>query len=176
MAKGTQWKTIVGTTFTGIYLTGIRFGTDDVLRLSAERMALIARGYFKTGGPSDDKWKGLHPFTIESQSHTNPLLRSGDLMNSIEVIQTRARTYYVVAGALYAAIHEYGATIPITDRSRVLLHMLGEVYDDTLHPKSKTNTLQIPERSFMRAAARQLQRELPTIAGDFGKWIKVRGV
>ncbi len=57
----------------------------------------------------------------------------------------------VVVGALkgehawLANIHEYGCKIPVTDKMRAYLHGIG------IHLKASTDTITIPERSFIRA-------------------------
>lgn len=47
--------------------------------------------------------------------------------------------------AWLAAIHEYGCTIKVTPKMRAYLHHKG------LHLKKETETIVIPERSFLRA-------------------------
>ena len=44
-----------------------------------------------------------------------------------------------------AGIHEYGCTIPVTDKMRAYLHRIG------VHLKKSTKVIIIPERSFLRA-------------------------
>lgn len=44
-----------------------------------------------------------------------------------------------------ASIHEYGCTIPVTDKMRAYLHKIG------VHLKSSTTQIVIPERSFLRS-------------------------
>lgn len=44
-----------------------------------------------------------------------------------------------------AAIHEYGCTIPVTDKMRAYLHRIG------VHLRRSTTQIVIPERSFLRA-------------------------
>ena len=44
-----------------------------------------------------------------------------------------------------AAIHEYGCTIPVTDKMRAYLNHIG------VHLKKSTTQIVIPERSFLRA-------------------------
>lgn len=46
--------------------------------------------------------------------------------------------------AWLAGIHEYGCTIPVTDKMRAYLHSQG------LHLKQSTKVITIPERSFLR--------------------------
>lgn len=46
--------------------------------------------------------------------------------------------------AWLAGIHEYGCTIPVTDKMRAYLHSQG------LHLKQSTKVIKIPERSFLR--------------------------
>lgn len=47
--------------------------------------------------------------------------------------------------AWLAGIHEYGCTIPVTDRMRAYLHRIG------VHLRKETTQIKIPERSFLRA-------------------------
>ena len=47
-------------------------------------------------------------------------------------------------GAWLAGIHEYGCTIPVTEKMRAYLHSQG------LHLKTTTTHIRIPERSFLR--------------------------
>ncbi len=47
--------------------------------------------------------------------------------------------------AWLAGIHEYGCTIPVTDKMRAYLHSQG------LHLKQSTKVIKIPERSFLRS-------------------------
>lgn len=47
--------------------------------------------------------------------------------------------------AWLAGIHEYGCTIPVTDKMRAYLHGQG------LHLKQSTMVIKIPERSFLRS-------------------------
>lgn len=47
--------------------------------------------------------------------------------------------------AWLASIHEYGCTIPVTEKMRAYLHGQG------LHLKPTTTHIRIPERSFLRA-------------------------
>ena len=44
-----------------------------------------------------------------------------------------------------AAIHEYGCTIPVTEKMRAYFHSIG------VHLKKSTTQIVIPERSFLRA-------------------------
>lgn len=46
--------------------------------------------------------------------------------------------------AWLAGIHEYGCTIPVTEKMRAFLHHQG------LHLKDTTTVIKIPERSFLR--------------------------
>lgn len=64
-----------------------------------------------------------------------------------------------------ASIHEYGCTIPVTDKMRAYLHRIG------VHLKPTTSEIVIPERSFLRAGydrcredvLRQAERVLPDV-------------
>lgn len=47
--------------------------------------------------------------------------------------------------AWLAGIHEYGCTIPVTEKMRAYLHGQG------LHLKQSTKVIKIPERSFLRS-------------------------
>lgn len=53
-----------------------------------------------------------------------------------------------------AAIHEYGCTIPVTDKMREYLHSIG------VHLRRSTTQIVIPERSFLRAGYDQNRDEV----------------
>lgn len=53
-----------------------------------------------------------------------------------------------------ASIHEYGCTIPVTDKMRAYLHSIG------VHLKSTTKQIVIPERSFLRAGYDQCRDDV----------------
>ena len=50
----------------------------------------------------------------------------------------------VVEMATIAAVHEFGANINVTDKMRKFLHVIG------IHLRKETNTIVIPQRSFLR--------------------------
>ena len=58
---------------------------------------------------------------------------------------------------IIANVHEYGATIKVTPRMRAYLHYNG------LHLKADTETINIPERSYIRASYDTGQPELEKI-------------
>lgn len=62
------------------------------------------------------------------------------------------------ANAWLAAIHEYGCTIPVTDKMRAYLHHIG------VHLKASTTQIVIPERSFLRAGYDQYRDEVLDLA------------
>ena len=53
-----------------------------------------------------------------------------------------------------AAIHEYGCTIPVTEKMRAYLHHIG------VHLKKSTTQIVIPERSFLRAGYDQNKEKI----------------
>lgn len=53
--------------------------------------------------------------------------------------------------AWLAGIHEYGCTIPVTEKMRAYLHGQG------LHLKESTTHIRIPERSFCEALTMRMQ-------------------
>jgi len=59
-----------------------------------------------------------------------------------------------------ANVHEYGCTINVTPKMRAYLHYMG------LHLKPDTETINIPERSFIRASFDTGQSELAKIADN----------
>lgn len=54
---------------------------------------------------------------------------------------------------MIARVHEFGATIRVTPKMRAFLHHKG------LHLKATTNTIVIPERSFIRAGFRENEKK-----------------
>lgn len=56
--------------------------------------------------------------------------------------------------AWLAGIHEYGCTIPVTDKMRAYLHSQG------LHLKQSTKVIKIPERSFLRSGFDENNRRI----------------
>lgn len=66
--------------------------------------------------------------------------------------------------AWLAAIHEYGCTIPVTDRMRAYLHHIG------VHLRPSTTQIVIPERSFLRAGhdakAEEVINTAESVIGD----------
>lgn len=61
-----------------------------------------------------------------------------------------------LTNAHLGAIHEYGATIQVTEKMRAYLHHIG------IHLKKDTNTVVIPTRSFLR---------MPLLNGDFENYL-----
>lgn len=61
-----------------------------------------------------------------------------------------------LTNAELGAIHEFGATINVTEKMRAFLHHIG------IHLKPETTTIVIPTRSFLR---------MPLLSGDFKEFI-----
>lgn len=62
--------------------------------------------------------------------------------------------------AWLAGIHEYGCTIPVTNKMRAYLHHIG------VHLKKSTTQIVIPERSFLRAGYDKCRDEVLDKAED----------
>ena len=62
-----------------------------------------------------------------------------------------------------AGIHEYGCSIPVTDKMRVYLHHRG------IHLKKSTTVIVIPERSFLRAGFDANAAEIETLGARWAK-------
>lgn len=90
-----------------------------------------------------------------------------DLMNELDqkysikvgIIGQNASTQHSDSGLTNAelgAIHEFGATINVTDKMRAYLHYIG------IHLKPDTKTIVIPTRSFLR---------MPLLSGEFKEYL-----
>ncbi len=61
----------------------------------------------------------------------------------------------------YAAAHEYGATIRVTDAMRAALHYVG------IHLRKSTTILNIPPRPFMRPGFEKVEPRFPSLFVKF---------
>lgn len=88
----------------------------------------------------------------------NTLMKDLDKKVSIRVGIIGEQAY---AMAHLGAIHEFGATIQVTEKMRAYLHHIG------IHLKPETTTITIPARSFLRATLlnSEAKRELLDIGG-----------
>lgn len=70
--------------------------------------------------------------------------------------------------AWLGSIHEFGCTIPVTDKMRAWLHYHG------IHLKKDTTTIVIPERSFLRAGFQSDSGKVKSeIQSAFNAWLSV---
>lgn len=68
---------------------------------------------------------------------------------------------------MIANVHEYGCTIKVTPKMRAFLHYMG------IHLKKDTDTVNIPERSYIRSSFDTGQAELAkTVENAIGKVIQ----
>lgn len=72
---------------------------------------------------------------------------TSDIEKAVKSLDRKAVKVGVLRGenAWLASIHEYGCTIPVTNKMRAYLHRIG------VHLKKSTAEIVIPERSFLRA-------------------------
>ena len=97
---------------------------------------------FRQGG-RPKKWKE----SIRAKEQGGKTLQdTGTLRNSIKSrvnVRNKELDITVFTNIEYAAIHNYGGTIKVTERMRGFLHGVG------IHLKSSTKSIRMPKREFM---------------------------
>lgn len=147
----------------------IRRGMRSGVRLGA---VLVQGAIRKNIAQGRSEWKKLHPWTVERRGgDTAPLRDDGDLMGGIHVqfpsedvalIGVSRGTKGKDGGDLVSigAVHEFGATIGVTDKMRGWLHAHG------MHLSPDTTHITIPARPFVRPAWEESQEEIAAIFED----------
>lgn len=114
-----------------------------------------------SGAPAGQTFAPLSSLTIENrkkrhgQASTSPLIDNGDLVGSITYDIPNPDTVFIgvkkssknkdgTSEANIAAVHEFGCTIPVTQKMRAYLHYQG------IHLKASTQYINIPPRPFLR--------------------------
>lgn len=136
----------------------------------AKRIEELAKQYIERGFTPEGRYSQLSRFTmITKERHkTTPLLRSRELINSIEAKELTSDFAVVEVGAPYAAIHEFGQVLDTakgTTKGKKIrdwyLAQLKETGGLTKPLRERTVKIIIPERPFLRPAFDQAMRELP---------------
>lgn len=120
---------------------------------------IIRGGRIRVRGPKGGKK------LINAKPHGSKLTSrkaSGGLRESLGVSHGIDKTglpkfIEVGSGIEYAAIHEYGGSIRVTDRMRAALHYEG------IHLRKETNRIHIPPRPFLKPGFEAVERRFPGI-------------
>lgn len=123
----------------------MRKATDRASRMEAQLYRKKVLDAFKTRGMSNGKaWAPLKPSTIKRKGSSKPLIDTGQLRNSIVVIERGKEIFIGISSKVQrprggplvniAAVHEYGSVIAQARGSKIVL-------------------IRIPQRSFLQATA-----------------------
>lgn len=117
------------------------------------------------------EWPPLSVVTQRIKGHSKPLEESGDLKRAIQVTDTKDRVFVGIPSGLkredgtpmevVAGVHENGATIEVTDRTRAFFASAG------FPLRSSTKVLVIPARPFLEPALRETEEQIGEIVEEF---------
>lgn len=113
----------------------------------------VKRG-IRSGAPAGQEFAPLHPLTIAQKGSSKPLIgKGGDLLGAVTHVVDGGTVWIGVKRGVknkggeeianIAAVHEFGATVPVTEKSRAYLHSIG------IHLKASTQFIRIPPRPFL---------------------------
>lgn len=201
------WSTLGGILAKGAQATRWRSATSKALLKEGHRLRAKMVKAFNQGGPQGRKWAQLSPTTIAIRKAMGfggrkPLLRTGDLRNSITVVQPDADSVFVgfhrnavtsdgKQVVPIASIHENGAifTVPADAESskgkrvRGFWYAMSVASGGAIKPLKKSTTIlviKIPPRPLIRPIWEQERNDsAKRILGDTLRgigWSKEAGI